>query len=102
MENVTFAVLLTAAGAGIAAGIVTALVSLIKTAIPMASAWNGALMAFAASLVLYIIAGFATNVATLDAALGVFLAWLTCGTAAVGIYEVGTKPIRNQIKADNP
>jgi hypothetical protein len=93
MDPITFAVLLTAAGAGIAAGLVTSAVSLIKTAIPLAKEWNGALMAFVISGALYVLAGVSTGVGTLDAGLNVAIAWLTCATAAVGIYEVATKPI---------
>jgi hypothetical protein len=102
MDNVTFAALLTAAGAGIAAGIVTGFVSLIRTALPIVAQWNGAAQAFVVSAVLYIIAGIATNVGTFDAGLNVFLAWLTCATAAVGIHTVATKPIAAAIKSDTP
>jgi len=42
--------------------------------------------AFVLSGVLYLIAGIATGVATFDAGLNVFLAWLTCATASVGVY----------------
>jgi hypothetical protein len=92
---VTFAVLLTAAGAGIAAGIVTGVVSLIKTAFAntVIGTWDGMIMAFVISAALYVLAGVATGVSTLDAGLGVFLAWLTCSTAAVGIHKVVVKPI---------
>lgn len=98
MEAITFAALLTAAGAGIGAGIVTGLVSLIRTAIPIARDWNGALLAFVFSAALYVLAGVSTGVSTLDAGLGVVIAWLTCATAAVGIYEVATKPVVAAIK----
>lgn len=85
---VTFPILLTAAGTGIAAGIVTGLVQLLKTAFPALDArFSGASMAFVLSAALYIVAGFAVGVSTLDAALVVFLAWLTCGAAAVGVYS---------------
>lgn len=100
-EGITFAALLTAAGAGIAAGIVTGTVSLAKTAIPAIAEWNGAGLSFIGSGVLYVLAGVATGVATLDAGLGVFLAWLTCATAAVGIHKVAVKPVAERI-ADDP
>ena len=98
MNDITFAVLLTAAGAGIAAAIVTSAVSLIQAGIPQAVNWNGATMAFALSAVLYVLAGIATGVSTLDAGLVVFLAWLTCGTAAVGIHKVAVNPIVDKVK----
>ena len=92
MDGITFSALLTAAGAGIAAGIVTSVVSLVKTALPIAVDWNGAALAFGASAVLYVLAAFATGVNTLDGALGVFLAWLTCSTAAVGLHKTIVRP----------
>jgi hypothetical protein len=97
MTDITFAALLTAAGAGIAAGIVTSAVSLIQNGIPFTARWNGATLAFIGSGVLYVLAAVATSVATLDAALGVFLAWLTCATAAVGIHKVIVNPIVGRI-----
>jgi len=46
VDGITFSALLTAAGAGIAAGLVTSLVSLVKTELPLAADWNGAALAF--------------------------------------------------------
>lgn len=97
MPDITFAALLTAAGAGIAAGIVTGVVSLIQVGIPQTASWHGATMAFVLSAVLYVLAGIATSVGTLDAGLGVFLAWLTCATAAVGIHKTVVNPIVNKV-----
>ena len=93
MPEITFAALLTAAGAGIAAGIVTSAVSLIQAGLPFTVNWNGAMMAFVLSAVLYVLAAIATSVGTLDAGLNVFIAWLTCATAAVGIHKVIVNPI---------
>lgn len=85
--SITFAILLTAAGSGIAAGIITGVVQLVKTAIPaMDGRFSGSLMAFTLSAVLYVFAGIAVGVDSLDDGLVVFIAWLTCATAAVGIY----------------
>jgi hypothetical protein len=98
MDGLTFAALLTAAGAGIAAGIVTSVVSLIKTSVPVVKEMDGAGLAFALSGVLYVLAAVATNVSSLDGALGVFLAWLTCATAAVGVHSFIVKPVIAQIK----
>ena len=84
--NITFAALLEPAGVVIAAGIITTLVQLLKSVFPPLDArLSGALMAFLASAVLYLLAGLATNVSTLDAGLAVFLAWLSCATSSVGI-----------------
>ena len=100
MDGLTFQALLTAAGAGIAAGIVTAVVSLLKTSLPIVKDWNGAAMAFALSFALYVLAAIATNVASLDAGLGVFVAWLTCASTAVGLHEVAVKPIVSRAQSD--
>jgi len=97
MPELTFAALLTAAGAGVAAGLVTALISLIRTAVPQAEAWNGAAMAFVLTGALYVLAGVSVGVPTLDAGLGLFIAWLTCATAAVGVHKVIVKPAVNRI-----
>jgi predicted membrane protein len=98
--EVTFADLLTAAGAGIAATIVTLAVDVIKAGLaktPIGS-WDGVMMAFVLSAVLYVLAGIATSVSTLDAGLAVFIAWLTCASAAVGVHKVVVNPIVAQIK----
>lgn len=103
MPEITFASLLTAAGAGIAAGFVTGTVSVIKTALAdtaIGPRLDGMLMAFGLSAVLYILAGIATSVSTLDAGLAVFLAWLTCATAAVGVHKAVVKPVIENLKAD--
>jgi hypothetical protein len=86
-DSITFAVLLTAAGTGIAAGIITAVVQLLKAVIaPLVDRMTGAGVAFVLSAVLYLLAAFAVGVDSLDEGLVVFVAWLTCATAAVGIY----------------
>ena len=87
-DTLTFAILLTAAGAGIAAGIITALVELIKSALPtVAQRFTGAFLAFVLSAILYVLAGIAVGVSTLDAGLVVFVAWITAATSAVGIHS---------------
>ena len=88
MDGITFASLLNAAGAGIAAVIITSLVQVLKAVAPaLIDRLGGALVAFVLSAVLYLLAGIATAVSTFDAGLNVFLAWLTCATAAVGTYS---------------
>ena len=96
--ELTFAALLTAAGAGIAATIVTGFISLIKTAITPIAGWNGAAMAFVLTAVLYVLAAISTSVGTLDAGLNVFIAWLTCATAAVGVHKVLVRPVVDAAK----
>jgi predicted membrane protein len=59
-------------------------------------------MAFVLSGVLYLVAGFATSVASFDTGLNVFLAWLTCAVAAVGTYATvqhGGAVIRGENRA---
>jgi len=87
-DGITFASLLDAAGAGIAAVVITSLVQLLKAALPaFAERVSGAGLAFILSALLYILAGVATGASSLDAGLAIFLAWLTCATAAVGTYS---------------
>lgn len=100
LEGVTFAVFLTAAGCGVAAALITGLVSLLKATdengkpvVPWLGAQSGARLAFLGSGILYVLTALATNVSTLDAGLGVFVAWLTCATAAVGVHKAIVKPI---------
>lgn len=91
-DSITFAVLLTAAGTGIAAGIITALVALVERVFPnLVARLTGATVAFVLSAILYVLAGIAVGVSTLDAGLVVFVAWLTCATAAVGVHQVVIK-----------
>ena len=102
-HTMTFADLLTAAGAGIAATVVTLAVEVIKTGLAKTpiGAWDGVMMAFILSAVLYVLAGVATGVATLDAGLTIFIAWLTCASAAVGVHKVIVNPIIAQVKGNS-
>jgi hypothetical protein len=86
--NITFEMLVTAAAVPIAAGIITTLVTLLKTSFPILDARvSGAAMAFALSALLYVFAGIAlrTDAWTANDALNVFLAWLAVASAAVGL-----------------
>jgi hypothetical protein len=88
LDGVTFAHLLTAAGAGIAATLVMLTTAVILNVIPpVASFLNGAQLAFLLSLVLYVLAAIAVGVSTLDAGLVVFIGWLTCATSAIGQHQ---------------
>ena len=99
--NVTFASLLTPQGIITAGVIVTTLVQLLKGVFPTIDARvSGALLAFIASAVLYLLAGVATGVSTLDAGFVVFAAWLTCATSAVGIKASVDHASASGAKAD--
>jgi hypothetical protein len=82
----TFASFLTPAGAIVAAGIVTALIEVIKGAMPaIGDKVSGALMAFFLTAILYVLTAIAVGLPSPDAALNVFLSWLTAATSAIGI-----------------
>lgn len=82
----TFASFLTPTGIIAAAALVTGTVQLIKSVVPAIDARvSGALMAFVLTAILYVLAGIATGVSSLDAGLVVFAAWLACATSSVGI-----------------
>lgn len=100
MPDLTFAALLTAAGAGVAAGLVTSFVSLVKTvfASTRIGNWDGMIMAFVLSALLYIAAAFAVPMPTPDSFLNLFIAFLTCATAAVGIHKVIVNPVVDKVK----
>lgn len=86
--NLTLASLLTVAGVAAGAVFVTTLVALIKnvfTRYVPALDQNGALLAFILSAVIYLLAGIATRAGTLEAAFAVFVAWVTCAVAAIGV-----------------
>jgi hypothetical protein len=90
-DNITFAILLTAAGTGIAAGIITAFVALLERVfVNLGQYVTGAGLAFISSAVLYGFAAFAVGVDSFDEGLVVFVSWLTCATAAVGVHQVAT------------
>lgn len=84
--DITWDVLLTAAGVGIAGVIITTLVEVVKRVLTPREI-NGAVLAFVFSAILYIVALFATDSLSWDPALQVFLAWLTCAATSVGAYS---------------
>lgn len=92
--DITFATFMTAVGCGTAAVLITALISLIKTTLPdrFSVHLDGAVLAFVLSAILYVLVGIDAGVSTLNAGLAVFVAWLTCATAAVGAHKVIIKP----------
>lgn len=95
----TFTDLLLASGALAAATAITLLISVLKTSIPPVAAWNGALMAFVASAILYILAAIDLNKLTLDGGLEVSLSWLACAAAAVGVHKFLVNPIIDKVQS---
>jgi len=88
MGSPTFASFISPEGIIVAAGLITALVQLIKTVLPLVDEKvSGAGMAFAASTLLYIITAMVLGIASPDAALTIVASWLACATAAVGTYS---------------
>lgn len=84
--NPTFADFLTPAGIIVAAGIVTALVELIKGVFPAVDERvSGALLAFTITGLLYVFTALAVPPPDPNGFLTLFLAWLACATSAVGI-----------------
>lgn len=81
---ITLASLLTAAGALIAATIVTLLVDVLKVPFPNL---NGLIATFVASLILYVIVFFDSGILTLGELFLVFLSWLACAAAAFGLHK---------------
>lgn len=89
-DPITFAQLVTPGGAAIAAAIVTGFVQLLKTNQAIDARRSGATLAFLASAVLYVVTALALQPLTADGYLGVFVTWISCGLAAVGIYAGGS------------
>ena len=84
----TFSSFLTPEGIVAAGALTTAFIALIKGTFPGIDVRvSGALMAFAITGVLYAGVAASTGIATADAALTVFAAWLGCATTAVGTYS---------------
>lgn len=82
----TFASFLLPAGIIVAAAIVTGLIEVLKAAFPLLDdRVSGAAQAFVLTAILYIFTALATSVATPDAGLAVFTAWLACAMSAIGI-----------------
>ena len=82
----TFDQLLKPEGIAAFAVVATSLVALIKYTFPVIDARvSGAVMAFAFTAIGYVLCAFAVQVTTLDTGLLVFVSWLTCATAAVGV-----------------
>ena len=86
--TLTLASLLEPAGIVAGAAFVTSIVALLKYAFPVVNERvSGALMAFVLSAILYVLAGISTAAVTLDAWFAVFVCWVACATAAVGVHS---------------
>lgn len=96
LEGITLASLLTAAGAGIAAAIVTLFVDVLK--VPFTTL-NGVVAAFIASAVLYVAAFLSVANFTLEGGFEAFIAWLTCAAAAFGLHKTVLASVSNGITA---
>jgi hypothetical protein len=88
MTGITFESMLTPEGVVAFAALVTSLIALLKyTFPPLDARVSGALMAFALTAAGYALAAASLGVPTPDAALSLFVAWLSCATSAVGIHS---------------
>lgn len=94
IDSITLAMLLTAAGAGIAAAIVTLFVDVIKVPFPTIS---GIQATFVASLVLYALVFVDGGIFTIEAAFEAGLAWLFCAAAAFGLHSTLLAPVSARI-----
>lgn len=94
IEDITLATLLTAAGAGIGAGIVTLFVDVLKVPFPRI---NGIIATFVAALILYVVVFLDANVWTLGAGFVIFLAWLFCSAAAFGLHKTLLASVSDKI-----
>jgi hypothetical protein len=99
---VTFDSFLTPEGIVVAGGIITTLISVLRTAIPQVSTINGALLALVISAILYVLTAVQVGVGDLNAGLTVFAAWLACASTAVAAHEVVTKPVAAAVNNTPP
>lgn len=89
--DITFASLLTIAGASTAGAIITTLVEVVKTAFPALDARvSGATMAFVAATGLFVVTGLAVAPLTPDLGLQLFVSWLNVTAVAIGLKAVTT------------
>ena len=86
MDQLTLLALFTAAGAGAAAIVIRQFIELLKASWPtLDDKVSGARLAFILSAALYGAGWAVVGPATAEGVFAAFLAWLTCGLAAVGI-----------------
>lgn len=87
-DGLTFTMLATTAGATVAAGIIYALVQVIKSAFPgFSTRMSGAAQAFVLSAVLYAVTAAVLRPTAADGYLVIFISWLNCALASVGIHS---------------
>ena len=98
MDATTLASLLGTAGAVIAGGIITTLVSVVKTYLPFTANWDGMVMAFAASAGLYVLVGISVGVPNLDAGFNVFMSWLACLATGIAAHKAVVNPLVKKVK----
>ena len=101
MTNLTFASVLMPEGVVAAAALVTSFIALLRYSFPgLAERVSGAMLAFILTAILYVFAGIATSVATLDGALAVFIAWVSCATSSVGIHSTAQHVLNQRGPSD--
>ena len=90
MEELTFAVVLTAAGATASAALITGLIAIAKQLVvvgPWIDAAREPTVAFVLSAVLVIVAVFSVGTFTAEALLAAFLAWFGIAQIAMGVHD---------------
>ena len=98
----TFESFITPEGIVVSAGIITALVQLIKTVFPsFYDRVNGLQQAFILSAVLYVLTAVSIAPDSPNGYLVVFASWLACATSAVGFFEAASRTV-NKLSDDKP
>lgn len=100
-DGITFASLATTTGAVVAAGIIFGTIQVLKGAFPnFVSRITGAGLAFVLSAILYVITAIVLAPGNADGYLVIFIAWLNCALAAVGIHATtSTMAVRAGVAA---
>ena len=90
MEELTFAVVLTAAGATASAALITGLIAILKRLVvvgPWIDAAREPTVAFVLSAVLVIVAVLSVGTFTAEALFAAFLAWFGIAQIAMGVHD---------------
>jgi hypothetical protein len=90
MEDLTFAIVLTAAGATASAALITGLIAILKQLVvvgPWINADREPTIAFALSAVLVAVAVVSVGVFTAAALFAAFLAWFGIAPIAMGVHD---------------
>jgi hypothetical protein len=90
VEDLTFVVVLTAAGATASAALITGLIAILKQLLvigPWIDAAREPTVAFGLSAVLVIVAVFSVGTFTAEALFAAFLAWFGIAQIAMGVHD---------------